>query len=471
MRGRFAALALPCLALGAIALGRALQILDGFYHPIALNWALAAFGLAAAGTLMLPAVPSTLRWSRPTVVTILALGIAWQVAMLFGSPPGRAVSPSADLSLFRSGIALEGALIAAAFLRHTRIRRLWFPALLAVHALVGVWMVRAAPDPGIDVVVVHREAINALLADEDPYRISFENIYGGDSGVYYNPRAIVGNRVAFGYPYPPLSLFLAVPGQIIANDYRYAELAALLLAAALVGYVRPSLHSKLAAALLLTTPRGFFVLEQGWTEPIGLLMTALVVFFMVRRPAVVPWVGGLLAVTKQYYLLAGPLLLKYAWSRGWRGVPAFVVIATLAGAAVTLPLALWHPNRFLEAVILLQTREPFRPDSLSLLSWASREGWGSGTFLWALGAAGITMLVALWRVPSTAAGFAASLALSLMAMFMFGSKAFCNYYFLVIGTLCCAIAAQQDPQTGLTAAPFGRTIRGEENTNARTSPL
>jgi hypothetical protein len=352
------------------------------------------------------------------------------------------VSPSASLGLFRAGIAIEGVLIALAFLKHARVERLWFPALLAVHTLVGVWMVRAAPDPGIDVVVVHREAINALLSDEDPYRISFENIYGGDSGTYYNPRAVVGDRVAFGYPYPPLSLFLAVPGQVVAGDYRYAELAALLLGAALIGYVRPSVHSRLAAALLLTTPRGFFVLEQGWTEPIGVLMTALVVFFMVRRPAVVPWASGLLAVTKQYYFLAGPLLLKYAWSRGWRGIPAFVLTASFAGAAVTLPLALWHPNRFLEAVILLQAREPFRQDSLSLLSWASHQGWGSGTYLWALGAAGVAMIVVLWRAPNTAAGFAASLALSLMAMFMFGSKAFCNYYFLVIATLCSAVAAE-----------------------------
>jgi hypothetical protein len=211
MKGRVAALALPCLALGAIALGRALQILDGFYHPTALNWALAAFGLAAAGTLMLPATPSGIRWSGPTVVTIMALGIVWQVAMLLGSSPGRAVSPSANLGLFRAGIALEGVLIAAAYLRHTRIWQLWFPALLAVHALVGVWMVRAAPDPGIDVVVVHREAINALLADEDPYRISFENIYGGDWGWITRGR----QRVAFGYPYPPLSL-ARVPGQVVA---------------------------------------------------------------------------------------------------------------------------------------------------------------------------------------------------------------------------------------------------------------
>ncbi len=440
---RLAWLALPCLSLSAIALGRALQIFDGFYHPAALNWVLGAFVLAAAGVLFLPASAAGSRRGRQMLMAVLVGGIFVQIVMLLGSSPGRAVSESANLNVFRAGILLEAGLVALAFVGHAQIRRLWFPALLAVHALVGTWMVLAAPDPGIDVVVVHREAITALLADEDPYRISFENIYGGDSGVYYNPRAVVGNRVAFGYPYPPLSLFLAVPGQFLAGDYRYAELAALLLGAGLIGYTRPSLHARLAAALLLTTPRGLFVIEQGWTEPIGVLMTALVAFFMVRRPAVVPWVGGLLAVTKQYYFLAGPLMLKYAWSLGWRGVPGFVAKATFAGAAVTLPLALWHPNRFLEAVIYLQTREPFRPDSLSLLSWASLQGWGSGSFLWAVGAATFVMIVVLWRAPNTAAGFAASLALSLFAMFIFGSKAFCNYYFLVIATLCCAVAAEE----------------------------
>jgi hypothetical protein len=168
-------------------------------------------------------------------------------------------------------------------------------------------------------------------------------------------------------------------------------------------------------------------------------MTALVVFFMVRRPAVVPWAGGLLAVTKQYYFLAGPLLLKYAWSRGWRGVPTFVLMASLAGAAVTLPLALWHPNRFLDAVILCRPASP-STDSLSLWSWAAREG--DPARLSGLGAAGVATVVALW-LPNTAD--CGSLALSLMAMFMFGSKAFCNYYFLVIATLCCAIAAEEDP--------------------------
>ena len=52
----------------------------------------------------------------------------------------------------------------------------------------------------------------------------------------------------------------------------------------------------LAAALLLTQPRGFFVLEQGWTEPIAVMMLAVTVFGMSRKRAVAAWAGGLLNV-------------------------------------------------------------------------------------------------------------------------------------------------------------------------------
>jgi hypothetical protein len=370
--------------------------------------------------------------------------------MLLTVSPGRYLEPGSWRGAFRAGIVVEGLLVAAAFARReplARLGRAWFPALLAVHFALGVWMVHASPYPEIDVVVVHREAINALLADEDPYRISFENIYGGDSALFYNPAAIVGNRVAFGYPYPPLSLLLAVPGQVLAGDYRYAEVAAFVGGAALIGYAQAALHARLAAVLLLTTPRGFFVLEQGWTEPIGVLMIALVVFLMLRRPSVVPWAGGLLVVTKQYFALAAPLLLRYAFGRG-RRVLLFVTIAAFAGAAVTLPLALWHPNRFLDAVVWLQTREPFRADSLSFLSWAALHGWGAGSYRWAIGGALGALTIALWRTPNTAAGFAAGLAVSMMGMFVFGSKAFCNYYFVVIAAICTAIAAQPRDSRG-----------------------
>ena len=41
--------------------------------------------------------------------------------------------------------------------------------------------------------------------------------------------------------------------------------------------------------------------------------------------------------------------------------------------------------------------------------------------------------------------FAAALAFASLAAFAFGRKAFCNYYFFVIGALCCAVAAAHAP--------------------------
>src|SRR5439155_26001083 len=142
----------------------------------------------------------------------------------------------------------------------------------------------------------------------DPYQITFADIYGEGSG-FYNPELVSGGRVQFGYPYPPLTLLLAVPGHVVAGDYRYSELAALVAAAGLIGYMRPTTTAKLAASLLLTTPRLFFVLEQGWTEPIALLMLAATVFHWTRSREASPWLCGLLTVTKQYLIIAALALV------------------------------------------------------------------------------------------------------------------------------------------------------------------
>jgi hypothetical protein len=99
----------------------------------------------------------------------------------------------------------------------------------------------------------------------------------------------------------------------------------------------------------------------------------------------------------------------------------------------------WH-RAFIDDVVLLQMREPFRIDSLSYLAWAAQMGWGAGSFVWSIAATGIALTAGMIRTPNTPAGFAASLALSSFAMFTFGSKAFCNYYFFVIAAMCCAIA-------------------------------
>ncbi len=301
-------------------------------------------------------------------------------------------------------------------------------------------MIKASPNPYIDVVTVHKEALDAFLHHHDPYRISFENIYGADSGLYYNPAAVIGKRLAIAYPYPPASLIFAVPGHFLFGDFRYSELAWLILGAGLIGFSRRSLSAKLAACLLLTTPRVWFVIEQGWTEPIAIFMLALTVFLLIRNPIWASWAAGILVVTKQYLGFTGLALLRLVWLRPSKWYWILFGMA-FAAAAITLPLALWHPNAFMRNVVWLQTQEPFRVDSLSYLSWAARRGMGQGTFVWAVGAAIAAAVVSIVVTRNTAGGFAAAVALTTFMMFAFGSKAFCNYYFFVIGALCCTLAA------------------------------
>jgi hypothetical protein len=184
----------------------------------------------------------------------------------------------------------------------------------------------------------------------------------------------------------------------------------------------------------------WFVIEEGWTEPVAVFLLALTVVLLGRLPIAAGWVAGILAMTKQYFGVIAIAIVRLIFIRRqqWWWV---ALAAGFAAAAVTLPLALWHPNAFMRNVIWLQTREPFRIDSLSYLAWAAHQGMGQGSFLWALGAGAAAAILTAFSTRNTAEGFAASVSFTTSSFFVFGSKAFCNYYFFVIGALCCAIAA------------------------------
>ncbi len=345
------------------------------------------------------------------------------------------------MTLFKAAVVAQGVFAVLGVINLAPLRRVWFPGVLASSLCLGVWMIKASPEPYIDVIVVHKEAIEALISRKDPYRISFANIYeSADTQQFYNPAAVIGNRLAFAYPYPPPSLLLAVPGHVLFGDYRYSEVALLVLAGALVGFARRGLVGKLAACVLLTTPRIWFVVEQGWTEPIGIFLLALTVFLLIRAPIAAGFVAGIFVVTKQYLGFTGLAVVRLIFMKAdvWRWTALGAVIAA---AAAILPFLLWHPNAFMRNVVWLQTQEPFRIDSLSYLSWAVRHGMGQGTYIWAIGAAISAAVLSLVSTKNNPAGFATSVALTTFVMFSFGSKAFCNYYFFVIGALCCAVAA------------------------------
>ena len=302
---------------------------------------------------------------------------------------------------------------------------------------------RGSPSPAIDVVPVHHDAFAALGRGESPYSMTFADIYAGTASSSIRPGWPTIGRVLYGFPYPPLSLAMAWPGHL-AGDFRYAELAALVVAAAFaIAAGRASAVAIGAAALLLFTPRGLLRARAGLDR------------------AVRDRLGGAER--------SGPQPPAGRWrprrSSGWRSPPSSTwrwpcrppgCSAPIAPpacarspppwavAGIALLPALGDLPGFLHSAVMVQVREVLRMDSLSLaVPWAGGPGRrcpASRMRPWSLASAGL----AVWRAPATPSGLAAALAVTLFTAFAFGKKAFCNYYVMVLAVLVLAIAVRRD---------------------------
>jgi hypothetical protein len=437
------ALAQAALAGAAAVLGWTLQVSSGHVHPTAILGLTAALALAALGVAA-PRAPRVEALGELPAVAVLACGILVEVGELLVSPPAMFIPPSVSLVPFRVGVACAGALALAGLARSPAVRRVQLPLLLGVHFLLGAWVLHASPAPVIDVHVVQRGGLEALLGGRNPYAITFPNPY--HSTVMYGPGQADVERLHFGYCYPPLALVLALPGHLV-GDYRYAQLAAMTATAALLGRARPGRLGPLAAALLLCTPRVFYVLEQGWTDPFVALVLAATVYTALRAPRLVPLALGLFLAVKQYTFLAAPaalaLLLASPSEASLRARVRGLAVAAAVALAVSLPFALWDLRAFLWNVLELQFRSPFRRDALSYLAWIARRGGPELPSLVGFAAGGAAMALGLVRAARTPAGFAAATALAFLAFFAFNKQAFSNYYFFVIAALCASVAASR----------------------------
>ena len=288
--------------LAALSLGRAVQINNGHFRPEAI----AMLTLACALALVAVASPrfSAIERHGPRIALgILAVGVTYEIVELVSRSPGMylQLARSRELLPFFGGATVCGALAVAALLGE-RWKRICVPLLLLGHFLLGVWMIHASPDPRIDVYVFQRDASAALLSGHDPYGMSHP--YLGPDPRFYGPGMLVDGRLHIGFPYPPLSAFLCLPGHLF-GDYRYSHLAAMTLAGGIMAFLRPGPLATGAAALFLFTPRGFFVLEQGWTEPLVVLALVATVACAARFRRALPYALGLFFAVKQYSVLAG----------------------------------------------------------------------------------------------------------------------------------------------------------------------
>jgi len=420
--------------LAAACLSRSVQINDGAWNKEAFGWVATGLVFALGGAL-LPRLPNTDPLAERLLPYAFAGGIAFETLDLLRRAPALYQTlhgPEPTLP-FHVGVAIMAVAAGLSLGGDARLTRVALLSVLGAYVMVASWIVHTSPNPFIDVHVFQRDSIQAFLQGRNPYELTFPNIYG--NGAFYGPGIVKNGRVLFGFVYPPISLLLLLPGQLIFGEYRFSHLTAMALAGALIYATRPGRTSAGAAAMLVMFSRGFFVVEQGWTEPFVIVMLAATVFTAARAPRFLPYVLGIFFATKQYLFLAAPaaLLLVRPWS--WRSAFTLMWKAALVGLIVTLPFFLWNPKAFLWSVIELQIHQPFRDDSLSALVWYAQQA-GTHPPVWiAFAAAAIGACVGLWRFPRTPSGFASGVALTFYMFIFFNKQSFCNYYFFVAGAI------------------------------------
>lgn len=466
------------LTLAAVAVGYAIHLRDGEYTPRAIHWIGNAIALTAGGV-MLSRVDDP-AWGRNALLGVLAAAVAFQFYQLFRSPPGGWNWWSDDLKdkrpenlrLFYAGITIAAVASIGLLLRWRTVRTACIGLILVTHLLLGVWMVRSSPDPKIDVFVFQQEASAALLRGENPYAITYTDIYADPNKKkqpVYGEGISQDGKLNFGFPYLPVSLFMAMAGYVTAGDHRYAQVVAMTLAGAFLAFCRPGRVAALAAVLLLFTPRAFFVLGRAWTEPFLVCLLAGTVFCACRGLRVLPLALGLFLATKQYLVFALPAVLILAWSLGdTRRAWGLIWKCALVAVAVTLPLMLWNVEAFFHSTVTVQQKAPFRNDALSYLVWFKQSFGRQPDVAAAFLAMGVGMLIALWRAPRTPAGFAATLALTYLPFIAFNKQAFANYYYFTIGCLASAVAAMNWPEN--EPVPAYVPAPGDEFKAAATAP-
>lgn len=297
-------------------------------------------------------------------------------------------------------------------------------ALVLLHYGMAWAFVRSTPT-GIDCYVFQRDAVNDLIHGVDPYgrtRPGSNNAYF--TAKFYTPETESNGRVLVGLQYPPVTFLCALPGSLM-GDVRYGYILAIGLSAIFLFAAMPDGRGLSLAVVLLLNPITFMVEALSWTEPLVWMLLCATFYAALKRPKWLALPLGLFLASKQYNLLALPLLgywlRPFEWRAYWRLVSGPLAVA----GATLLPFALWNRRGLWHDLVWFHLAQPARHDAISF----------AVVFPLALK---MGMLIVLgfiaWALSCTTRGVTLFPAVYAMAMLLFVStskQAFANYYFLI----------------------------------------
>lgn len=319
-------------------------------------------------------------------------------------------------------------------------------AMLFGKALV----IRASPQPFIDVWTSSVAAVDHILAGRNPYTQQYVDIYAG--AYNYKP----------GMPYGPSFLLWSTlwaklfGGQ---HDVRVGLFIAEVLLSLGLGAItwRRTKNVALSGAVALvwaTNPIGLFVLEQSWVDP--LLMVALVgcvLALQERRLALAGVALGFAFAVKTYAIVAvGLIALWVLKAEGFKGARRFIIGAAASVGAFVLPFVVMDATAFWNSMFGLWADQAPRADALTLVALRGElEGLGGqgneplralyGPFnLLTIALAAASAAWVFLRAGKSLARLGWGLATVHVWFFLFARQAFCNYYYYALVFVVLAVA-------------------------------
>lgn len=307
--------------------------------------------------------------------------------------------------------------------------------LVLIHCVTAFFLSKPGSADNIDTYTFQRDACRNLLHGTNPFGTTQADIFSPSlTALYYGPNMVLNGRVQIGFQYPPLTLFWALPGYLL-GDVRYSYLIAIIISAFLLFAIAPDKHGLGLVSVLLLSPLTFAVENRCWTEPMVLMTLSATVYAAGKKRWWLPIALGLFLASKQYNILALPLIgyfiRPFSWKAYWK-----LSCQGLGVAAVTiLPFAFWNVRGLWHDLILFHLAQPFRLDAVSFaVIFPALEKIGPilvVVFLaWAL--------KAQRRDPAI---FPSAYGVAVLLFFATSKQAFANYYFLIAQAFFLSVAA------------------------------
>jgi hypothetical protein len=416
--------------------------------PTRLTLVFLAMALAIAGSCLrwpvgVEAAARKIAWLGILALLAQLLVFTWSISQ-FSRLIGRSPAP------VKACMPIVIALSATYFLRDRSWLRWRFPVILIASVVLGAWIITTWTTFKNDVWLLQQRGCMLLLDGRNPYSSVHPGIPWKPQ---FDAEVARSGRGLRSFPYPPLSLLMAIPGYL-AGDVRWSLLLAnsatawFLVAAGRRSGSSSRHTAEVAAIAFLYSPYSWIVLDVAWTEPFLMLAISASLWATAarRRPSACLAIGCAIAVKQFGFFWLAPM-----WASGRIGLRSAVASVAIA-SLVTLPFVFWDPSGFWLGTYRYPSESPYRADSLSIPGVVlAATGYKLPGSLGFLVAALIAALVIRRSGPSLPRATLGGGAIY-MAFFLFSRAGNLNYYWLA-GSLLLASLAVSGEQTSSDVVP------------------